>query len=204
MFRLPPRRPRSTRRKCDAVLQPTSPSDSGYSSAEDVFEYSPSIRKRCFLSFDGSGPDGTPLLKLPESDSEPIPPTAKQKEVQAVISRTPERYHPKPRSNVVSPFVCSQNPSRLPLQDKRIDHNRKLDRYIPRRDFVSPSSERYRTAKPSQDLSREERLKRNKSASTDPFVLKRRVLDPDPRFPFRVDDTIQDRGSNTSPSYFPC
>ncbi|XEV06730.1 hypothetical protein FSHL1_012017 [Fusarium sambucinum] len=193
MFRMPPRRPRSARRKCDGVLQPPSPSDSGYSSAEDVFEYSHNTRKRYFHSFDGSGPDGTPMLKL-LGNEEKIPPAAKLNEVQYGIPTTPEHNHPRQKSNVVSPFICPQSPKRLPLQDKRIDHNRSLDRYVPRRDFVSPSSERYRTTKQSQDLSREERLKRNKSASADPFVLKRRVLDPDPRFPFRVDDTGRDRG----------
>jgi hypothetical protein len=201
MFRVPPRRPRSTRRKCDGVLQPPSPSDSGYGSAEDVIEYSQNIRKRCFPSFDGSGPDETPILKL-LGNEEQIPPAAKPKEVQLGIPRTPERQHPRQKSNVVSPFICPQTPKRLPLQDKRIDHNRNLDRYVPRRDFVSPSSERYRTTKQNQDLSREERLKRNKSASTDPFVHRRRVLDPDPRFPFRVDDTSQDRGSKTDASVF--
>ncbi|KAF5235192.1 hypothetical protein FAUST_7245 [Fusarium austroamericanum] len=176
MFRMPPRRPRSTRQSCDGVLQPPSPPDSGY-----------------FPSFDGSGPDGTPILKL-HVNEEQICPAAKQEEVQVEIPKTPERHHPRQKPNVVSPFICPKTPKRLPLQDKRIDHNRGLDRYVPRRDFVSPSSERFRTTKQSHDLSREERLKRNQSASADPFVLKRHVLDPDPRFPFRVDNTSQDRG----------
>ncbi|CAF3572872.1 hypothetical protein FGRA07_07984 [Fusarium graminearum] len=176
MFRMPPRRPRSTRQRCDGVLQPPSPPDSGY-----------------FPSFDGSGPDGTPVLKL-HVNEEQVCPAAKQEEVQVEIPKTPERHHPRQKPNVVSPFICPKTPKRLPLQDKRIDHNRGLDRYVPRRDFVSPSSERYRTTKQSHDLSREERLKRNQSASADPFVLKRHVLDPDPRFPFRVDNTSQDRG----------
>ncbi|GKU18260.1 unnamed protein product [Fusarium langsethiae] len=193
MFQVPPRHPRSTRRKCDEVLQPPSPSDSGYGSSEDVSEYSHNTRKRYFPSFDGSGPDSAPMLKLLENE-EQIPPSAKQKKFQAGIPKTPGRHHPRQKPSVVSPFICPQTPKYLPLQDKRIDNNRSLDRYVPRRDFVSPSSERYRTTKQSQDLSREERLKRNKSASADPFVLKRRVLDPDPRFPFRVDDTGQDRG----------
>ncbi|CEF87206.1 unnamed protein product [Fusarium graminearum] len=162
MFRMPPRRPRST-------------------------------RQRYFPSFDGSGPDGTPVLKL-HVNEEQVCPAAKQEEVQVEIPKTPERHHPRQKPNVVSPFICPKTPKRLPLQDKRIDHNRGLDRYVPRRDFVSPSSERYRTTKQSHDLSREERLKRNQSASADPFVLKRHVLDPDPRFPFRVDNTSQDRG----------
>lgn len=193
MFRMPPRRPRSTRQRCDGVSQPTSPPDSGYSSAEDVFECSHNTRKRYFPSFDGSGPDGTPILKLLVNEEQTCP-AAKQEEVQIEIPKTPERHHPRQKPNVVSPFICPKTPKRLPLQDKRIDHNRGLDRYVPRRDFVSPSFERYRTTKQSHDLSREERLKRNQSASADPFVLKRHVLDPDPRFPFRVDDTSQDRG----------
>ncbi|KAJ4019021.1 hypothetical protein NW766_002721 [Fusarium irregulare] len=190
---MPPRRPRSTRRKCDAVLQPSNPSDSGYSSAEEVFESSPNIRKRCFPSFDGSGTDGNIPLKLLENEAQETL-AVQQKGISTVVPRTPERRRSKQKPTIVSPFIYPQSPKRLPLQDRRMDLNRKLDRYVPKRDFVSPSSERYRTTKQSQDLTREERLKRNKCASADPFVLKRRVLDPDPRFPFRVDDNSQDRG----------
>ncbi|RGP63439.1 hypothetical protein FLONG3_9886 [Fusarium longipes] len=193
MFRLPPRRPRSIQRKRDGVLQPPSPSDSGYGSVEEVFEYSHNTRKRCFPSFDGSSPDETPVLNIIE-DEEEIHSMTERKEFQPAIPTTPDRHHDKQNLSLVSPFICPQSPKRLPLQDKRIDHNRSLDRYVPRRDFVSPSSERYRTTKQSHELSRDERLKRNKSASTDPFVFRRRAPDPDPRFPFRVDDTSQDRG----------
>ncbi|KAM0339228.1 hypothetical protein ACHAPU_011030 [Fusarium lateritium] len=196
MFKQPPRRPRSSRREYSIYLQPASPLDSVYCSTDDAYECSPNPRKRCFPSFDGSGFDEIPVSKFVENDVPTSTPIIKQDEVLTELPKTPESHRRRDETEVVSPFIYSRSRSgRLPLQDKRIDTNRrKLDRYVPRRDPVSPSSERYRTTKPSQDLSRDERLKRDKSASADPFVLKRRVLDPDPRFPFRVDDSNLDRG----------
>ncbi|KAF4961607.1 hypothetical protein FSARC_10136 [Fusarium sarcochroum] len=194
MFRWPPRHPRRTPRKCDAELQPSSPSDSGYGSGEDMLEYSPALRPRCFPSFDGSGPSDLPMGQLLEGQ-ERTTPIAGQQESYFELPKTPERCRSRENAEVVSPFIYTKSSGRLPLQDKRVDsNNRKLDRYVPRRDHASPSSERYRTTKQSQDLSILERLKRDKSASADPFVLRRRVLDPDPRFPFRVDDSNLDRG----------
>ncbi|KAF4457843.1 hypothetical protein F53441_318 [Fusarium austroafricanum] len=136
MFRRPPRQ----KNEIVSPLKPSSPLDSGYSSAEDVFEYPLNLRKRCFPSFDGSGPDDNPPSKAFESQ-EQTPPVAETvtEEFCVELPKTPGRHQ-------------------------------------------------------SRDLSRDERLKRDKSASADPFVLKRRVLDPDPRFPFRVDDSHLDRG----------
>jgi hypothetical protein len=195
MFQQPPRRPRLLPRLggADLSCQSISPPDSGYGSADEIFELSPNLRKRCFPSFDGSGPDETPIKSL--ENQEQKPPVLSKTRVVAEPPKTPERRHAKGKAEVISPFLYSKSPRRLPLQDKRIDPNiQHLDRYVPRRDPISPSSERYRTTKQSQDLSRDERLKRDKSASADPFVLKRRVMDPDPRFPFRVDDSHLDRG----------
>ncbi|KAF5673056.1 hypothetical protein FHETE_3541 [Fusarium heterosporum] len=196
MFKRPPRRPRSCRRECGIYLQPESPLDSGYCSIDEAYECSPNIRKRCFPSFDGSGFDEIPVSRFVENDVPTSTPMIKQDEVQPEVPKTPESHRHRDGTEVVSPFIYSKSrPGRLPLQDKRVDTNRRrLDRYVPRRDLISPSSERYRTTKQSQDLSRDERLKRDKSASADPFVLKRCVLDPDPRFPFRVDDSNLDRG----------
>ncbi|KAF4342584.1 meiosis-specific apc c activator ama1 [Fusarium beomiforme] len=195
MFRRPPRRPRLLPKidGADLSCQSTSPPDSSYNTAEDAFELSPNIRKRCFPSFDGSSPEEAPV-KSPENQEQESLVSDKAKSV-VEHPKTPEKRHPTGKSEVVSPFLYSKSPRRLPLQDKRVDPNRQhLDRYVPRRDPVSPSSERYRTTKQSQDLSRDERLKRDKSASADPFVLKRRIMDPDPRFPFRVDDSHLERG----------
>ncbi|KAF5027213.1 hypothetical protein F66182_701 [Fusarium sp. NRRL 66182] len=168
MFRLPPRRPWPTRRKRDAELQPSSPSDSGYGSGEDTRETSPNLRPRCFPSFDGSG-----------SSDDPSSQSLGNEERTLLVAGKQESYVEPPKT----PDRCCRR--------KNIE---KLDRYVPKRDHASPLSKRYRTTKQSQDLSIEERLKRNKSASADPFVLRRRVLDPDPRFPFRVDNSDLDRG----------
>ncbi|EWG52744.1 hypothetical protein FVEG_11389 [Fusarium verticillioides 7600] len=195
MFRQAPRRPRLLPRTSgtDLSCQSTSSPDSGYGSADEVFELCTSLRKRCFPSFDGSGPDEIPIESL--ENQEQKPPGSSKTRLAAEPPRTPERRHPKGKADVISPFLYSKGSKRFPLQDKRIDPNiQHLDRYVPRRDPISPSSERYRTTKQSQDLSRDERLRRDKSASADPFVLKRRVMDPDPRFPFRVDDSHLDRG----------
>ncbi|KAF5252769.1 hypothetical protein FANTH_2294 [Fusarium anthophilum] len=170
----------------------------GYGSADEVFELCPNLRKRCFPSFDGSGPDEIPIKSL--ENQEQKPPASSKTRLAAKPPKTPERRHPKGKADVISPFLYSKSSKRFPLQDKRIDPNiQHLDRYVPRRDPISPSSERYRTTKQSQDLSRDERLRRDKSASADPFVLKRRVMDPDPRFPFRVDDSYLDRALGQLP-----
>lgn len=203
MFRQPPRRPQLLPRTSgtDLSCQSISSPDSGYGSAGEVFEFCPNLRKRCFPSFDGSSPDEIPIKSL--ENQEQKPPASSKTRLAAEPPKTPERRHPKGKADVISPFLYSKFSRRLPLQDKRIDPNiQHLDRYVPRRDPISPSSERYRTTKQSQDLSRDERLKRDKSASADPFVLKRRVMDPDPRFPFRVDDSHLDRGLAANLLYF--
>ncbi|KAM0242091.1 hypothetical protein ACHAP5_007411 [Fusarium lateritium] len=195
MLQRPPRRPQSSRRKCSVDLRTPSPSDSGYFSADGTCECPQNHRKRCFPSFDGSSLDEFPASKFLENELQISTPIVKREESFVEPPETPETRRPRERAEVVSPFIYSKSSGRLPLKDKRVDANRrKLDRYVPKRDPVSPSSERYRTTKQSQDLSRDERLKRDKSASADPFVLKRRVLDPDPRFPFRVDNSNLDRG----------
>ncbi|KAH7263416.1 WD40-repeat-containing domain protein [Fusarium tricinctum] len=195
MLQRPPRRPQSFRRKCSVDLRTPSPLDSGYFSTDDTCGCPQNHRKRCFPSFDGSSLDEFPASKFLENELQISTPIVKREEDSLGLPKTPETRRLRERAEVVSPFIYSRSSGRLPLKDKRVDTNRrKLDRYVPRRDHISPSSERYRTTKQSQDLSREERLKRDKSASADPFVLKRRVLDPDPRFPFRVDDSNLERG----------
>jgi hypothetical protein len=195
MLQRPPRRPQSSRRKCSVDLRTPSPLDSGYFSTEETCECPQNHRKRCFPSFDGPSLDEFPASKFLENELQILTPIVKREEGSAELSKTPETRRPRERAEVVSPFIYSRSSGRLPLKDKRVDANRrKLDRYVPKRDPISPSSERYRTTKQSQDLSRDERLKRDKTASADPFVLKRHVLDPDPRFPFRVDDSNLDRG----------
>lgn len=203
MFRQPPRRPRLLPRTSGADLscQSINSPDSGYSSADEVFGLCLNLRKRCFPSFDGPGPDEIPVKSL--ENQEQKPPASSKTGLAAEPTKTPERRHPKGKADVISPFLYSKSSRRFPLQDKRIDPNiQYLDRYVPRRDPISPSSERYRTTKQTQDLSRDERLRRDKSASADPFVLKRRVMDPDPRFPFRVDDSHLDRGLASNLFYF--
>lgn len=195
MLQRPPRRPQSSRRKCSVDLRTPSPLDSDYFSTDDTCECPQNHRKRCFPSFDGSSLDEFPASKFLENELQISTPIVKREEGSVELPKTPETRRLRERAEVVSPFIYCRSSGRLPLKDKRVDANRrKLDRYVPKRDPISPSSERYRTTKQSQDLSRDERLKRDKSASADPFVLKRHVLDPDPRFPFRVDDSNLDRG----------
>ncbi|KAF4977534.1 hypothetical protein FZEAL_5968 [Fusarium zealandicum] len=198
MLQRPPRRPRAPRRSFDAKFYPPSPSDSAYGSGEDSPQSSPGLRPRCFPAFDGSSSWDVVVDSILE-EQEPKKLVPEQHKSYFEPQTTPEHPHPGENLGTISPFIYTESSKHSPLRDRRFDPNRqRLDRYVPRRDHGSPPCERYRTTKEVQDLSMEERLKRNKSASVDPFVLRRRALSPDQRFPFQVDDSVLNRGTALS------
>ncbi|KAM5380406.1 hypothetical protein ACJZ2D_003508 [Fusarium nematophilum] len=198
MLRRPARCSRALRQCPDAVPQPPSPSDSTYGSAEDSPGPSPILRPKRLYSLDGADPCGVPAATTLDEE-EPKTPPSKQQRNNLESLRTPERASLGENIDHISPFLYTRSPISLPLQDRRLDSNkRRLDRYVPKRDHAYLPSERYRTAKDCQDLSVEERLTRNKDSSVDPFVVRRRALTPDQRFPFRVDETDQNRGTALS------
>ncbi|RSL54439.1 hypothetical protein CEP54_009881 [Fusarium duplospermum] len=199
MLRLP-RRPRAYGQSYDTPPKPYSPADSGYASRENSPESSTPRKSTCFLNYDGSG-SWEAAADSGLEDGEPRTPVSKQQQSYFPALKTPQRARPGENLDGVSPFIYAKDAASLPLQDKRFDPNRrKLDRYVPKRDHASPVAERYRTKKESQDLSTEERLTRNKQASSDPFALRRRALTPDQRFPFRVDESVVNRVGGLVPS----
>ncbi|KAJ3528600.1 hypothetical protein NM208_g10128 [Fusarium decemcellulare] len=199
MMRWPARRPRAHRPNFDTIVEPPSPSDSGYGSGENSPQSSPALKPKRFRAIiDSSGLFDGPADSVSEED-EPKTPAPTLQHGYIKLPKTSERTRSGENFSNVSPFIYRKNARCLPLQDKRFDPNRRgLDRYVPKRDHVSPPSERYRAKKESRDLTTDERLTRCKNASLDPFVLRRRALTPDGRFPFRVDERVLNRDTALS------
>ncbi|KAH7146558.1 WD40-repeat-containing domain protein [Dactylonectria macrodidyma] len=156
-MRRPTRARRVLRRTRDASPQPPSPADSGYDSLDNSHVKSPT--DKCFRisvlygpgSYDGADPS-------PEEEEPGTPCPNLSGSVKANDAFKP--LGPKSR---ISP----------PTQRRRLDANgRALDRYVPRRDPLSPLADRYRTTKTPQDLSVQERIVRKDTASIDPFSIR--------------------------------
>ncbi|KAH7134819.1 WD40-repeat-containing domain protein, partial [Dactylonectria estremocensis] len=70
---------------------------------------------------------------------------------------------------------------------------RALDRYVPRRDPLSPLADRYRTTKTPQALSAQERIVRKDSASIDPFSIRGGAVTPGPESIVPADERVFNR-----------
>lgn len=153
--------------------------DSGYSSLRDPpgvkvsrsLEVLPSLDGSFFSESDDKDSSGD------DSDHSPSEPPSPSKKIRSVSTPYPRA----PRSNgynLASCFSVNQESTeaRCPRRVPITPNSRSTDRFVPLRDHETSSTERYRTSKEADTLSRPERLLRRGDDSPDPFSRPTRAL----------------------------
>ncbi|KAK4186054.1 WD40 repeat-like protein [Podospora australis] len=128
---------------------------------------------------------------LRDSEDDPFDQTASPSPVQG--RRLPERFH---RKTITLPIGSSRPRPALPASfsfnsgaglqrsgptsgSSRSSWTRQLDRFIPARPkLAETTSERFRTSKPTHELTQSEKLLRHNGGTEDAFCFRRRVVTP--------------------------
>lgn len=189
------RRPGFRLTKIDTTqASPLSPPDSGYGSVDDSStEESPVRVVRYPISLDGPGS---------EDDSDSLD----EDTVTAILRRSSFSRSPRRFRSVSAPSRAHDpvrvDPVRTSIRKEQrpSGHARAPDRFVPFRDHVARTAERYRTTKPVHTLSTSERLLRDDIASSDPF-MPRRGPPNSPVSSYTYSSTT--RGQNRQPGFLP-